>query len=147
MSLGPSIEVKVDLSEMKNVLQKLPSDIGRNALRAALGVSAKPLLAEVKSRTPVQQTGNASKRTGGALLESMRIKTRRSKDDNIQSVSVGSSLYYCRFVEFGTRTITPRGFMRAALDTAAQDVLDSFVEDGGARIERIFQKYQKRGGK
>jgi HK97 gp10 family phage protein len=96
------------LKELQAQLDKLPANIEANILRGALRDGAKVMEADVKARVPVGLPSAENQRLygsyTGALRDSVRITTRRSKNGRVSaSVRAGSDkAWYWRFVEFGT---------------------------------------------
>lgn len=146
------IEVRVDgLSALNDLFKDLPQQVGQRALKQSLLHAAQPLLQELKSRTPVQRTGNANKRTGGTLLASMKAKYGRSPEPTTAVVVVGTNIHYSKFVEFGTKKphggIAARHFMRDAFESASQQVIDTFVADTADIVQRRIDRWRSTSSK
>jgi HK97 gp10 family phage protein len=147
-----SVDVK-GLKELDDLLKSLPEQIQRKALAQANLAGAAVLKEEAKSRAPVRSEGgpmkvgkNASKaRLPGFLRAS--IKAWRIKKGAQGSVTHGVGTrgyaFYGKFLEFGTKYITPRPFLRPALDNAYLRAIDAVAAVLKRKVEKEIVKQAK----
>jgi len=141
-------EIRVKgLDELQKFLDQLPAKMEANVMRAALRAGAKPILAAAKDGVPIGEPSRKGaavyKLYQGALRDSIRVSSRIDKRTGKVVASIkaggkvrgtGATVFYAHMVEFGTRPhslakngkgeinhpgVTPRPFMRTALDAQA----------------------------
>lgn len=143
-------------AEMAKVLRLLPDRVADKALAGAVLAAANVVKKEMRTRAPVRSVGGEKKmksktRAPGHLAK--HIIARRDKKTNKSSVSyqvgLSPSAFYGMFLEFGTRYISARPFMRPAFDVAAKPAVDKMGERLGKNIEReatkLAGKFSKSG--
>lgn len=130
------------LDELQKILNTLASKIQNNILRGALRAGVKPIAEAARQSAPVGEPSDSSKRKykvyAGALRDSIRVSARidRRNGNVVASVKAGgkvrktgADVFYANFLEFGTKAhggdsrnpgISPRPFMRPAIDSQAQ---------------------------
>ena len=128
------IECKVDLSGFEGKLIELGPKLARKGMRKALTQVGKFWVGEVKSRVRVDS---------GDLKESVIARVKTKKNDNAGVVSVGPGYgknkgksgdtsqdpgVYGKFVEFGTKKMRARPFMRPTFDTTADKAVQMFAD-------------------
>jgi HK97 gp10 family phage protein len=125
--MGRYLQVKVrGFAELDTALAELPKALRRNVVRQAA----------VKALTPVRDLARAlvPLRTG-ALLESIQVSTRltrrqrRGRAERAYTVeayvgSGGKGARHAHLVEFGTKKMAARPFLRPAWDTTKREVLE-----------------------
>lgn len=130
--------MKIDLKmfggpELERALKELGGQIagrlGENAVRAG----ARVIATEARARAPVNT---------GKLKRSIRAFQDTERRGGERTAYAGSRLFYARFIEFGTRFIAARSFLRDALDTAGQKAVDKMVENLRGGIERETAKHR-----
>lgn len=135
------------LSELQQFLDQLPSKMEANIIRGALRAGAKPILNAARQNVPVgppsEKGARVYKLYEGALRDSIRVSGRIDKRNGRivarivaggKTKKTGANVFYAHFIEYGTRPhslakngkgdinhpgITPKPFMRPALDTNA----------------------------
>jgi HK97 gp10 family phage protein len=147
-----SVDVK-GLKELDDLLKSLPEEIQRKALASANLAGAQVLREEARSRAPVRSEGgpmkvgkNASKaRLPGFLRAS--IKAWRIKGSGKGSVTHGvgarGMAFYGKFLEFGTKYISPRPFLRPALDAAYLRAIEAVGKVLKQKVEKEIVKQAK----
>lgn len=132
VSSSGGISVK-GLAELDAVLKTLPAKIEGNILRGGIRAGAKVLEDAAKSNL----RANGSVDTG-ALLRSIKLRTRSRKGRVSATVSAGDSVaFYARYVEFGTSAhlIKPRRRSSLFFAGLAREV----VEHPGGRAKPFMR--------
>lgn len=147
--------------ELQAFLNSLPAKMEASIMRAALRAGAKVVLEDAKERLTANGSVDSAK-----LRDSLRVSTRSRRGQ--VSATIKTSVYYARFVEFGTQQheIKPRRrkslflagvareavkhpgagdkpFMRPALDTSAPQALAAV---GDAIRKRLTKQGLEAGG-
>jgi len=130
------VDVKVDMGDLLKKLRKLPEKVQKKVLVGAVRAGAKPIIDEARRIVP--------KRTGN-LAKSIGVNKRRSKGTIVHfSVSPrkGGKYdgYYGHFVEFGTKKMAPRPFMRPAFENKGEESIDAVRAYMKKRIEKELEK-------
>jgi HK97 gp10 family phage protein len=104
------------LSELNDMLARLPVDIEKKLMRGALRAGQKVVLEKAKQNAPVAPPNSENAHLYGAksgsLQDSLSIKTRIKNGKIISTVKAGNKVaYYAHMVEFGTSQhwIRPKG--------------------------------------
>ena len=134
MNLTGGPELQAALRELGGAVA---SRLGDNAVRAG----ARVLANEVKVRAPVQTGGRVQ---GGRLKKSIKVSTQRQKRSGEAIAAVVSDVFYAKFVEFGTAHASANPFMRPAMDTAGQAVLERINTNLWNGIQREAAKLRKK---
>lgn len=124
---GPELE-----RALGDLGSKVAGRLGENAVRAGARVVAK----RAKQIAPVGETGE--------LKRSIRAFQDTERRAGERTAYAGTRLFYGRFLEFGTRFIPARSFLRAALDESGQEVNTKMAENLSRGIERETAKYKAR---
>lgn len=143
--MARGVEVRVEgLLELRRKLRELPAGMDKRAVSDALRAGARVVRSEAMLRAPVaarpHKFGNRRDRLvlPGNLRRSIRIAALRDTPHFATvAVGVGRGAFYWRFVEFGTRFIRPRSFLRLAFEVVKDRALDKIVERLRERIEAI----------
>ena len=129
MKLTGGPELQAALRELGGAVA---SRLGDNAVRAG----ARVLANEVKARTPVKT---------GRLKKSIKVSTDpRRKRQGEAVASVVSDVFYARLVELGSAYASANPFMRPAVDTAGQAVLERINTNLWTGIQREAAKLRKK---
>lgn len=148
-----TVDIK-GLKELDDLLKSLPEQIQRKALAQANLAGATVLKEEAKSRVPVRSDPpgpikvgkNASKaRLPGFLkasIKAWRIK-KGAKGSVTHGVGTRGMAFYGKFLEFGTKYISPRPFLRPALDAAYLKAIDAVAAVLRTKIEKEIVKQAK----
>lgn len=140
--------------EMAKVLRELPEHIGRRVLVGALRKAAVPILDEARRLAPVGQESKGRVRLrktkrgkitvanyGKLRLELGIVTIPASKTEHTASVAVSvRKAFWGMFVEFGTRLMAARPFMRPAFEARKYEALDILGKELGAGIERAAKR-------
>ena len=159
-------EVKIEgLAELHTLLQELPARIEANVLRGGMRAGAKVIEEEAKRLAPIGK----DVQTAGELRDSIRISMRSRRGKVSATIKAGGKkAWYARLVEFGTAAhlIRPKNkkslffaalartevhhpgakkkpFMRPALDSKAQQAVQTLAQYIRARLPREFRKLGK----
>lgn len=139
--------------EMEAVLKQLPDYISKRVVTGALRSGAKVVLEEARRLAPVghESKGRVRLRTTkkgkvtianyGKLKLNLRIVdiTRKREHSATMAVSVGKA-FWGMFLEFGTRFMAKRPFMRPAFEATQYAALDAIGKSLGDGIEKAAKK-------
>lgn len=124
---GPALE-----AALRELGGKIAGRLGSNATRAG----ARVIVNQAKARVPVDT---------GALKRSIRTFTDPAgRGGSTRTAYAGSRARHAHLVEFGTRFMPARSFLRSALDEAGQAAVDKMAENLGKGIIRETAKYKGR---
>lgn len=141
-------------SEMEAVLRQLPDYIAKAVLTKALRQAAEPILDEARNLAPVGQEskgrvrlrrtkrGKVTISNYGKLKLSLRIATvpaSQTPHSATVVVSVGKA-FWGLFVEFGTRFMSAKPFLRPAFESKKMDALNRLGKSLGEEIEKAAAK-------
>lgn len=152
-----SVTIHVDgLRELERKLLALPDKVNRQVLRKAVSDGAAVVRDEMRLRAPVY-TGPVSQghpppgtlkkavfmshaHTSHQGYEAFVVGVRHGKGrQNVGKAGANIDAYYFRFVEFGTKFMSPRPFMRPAFDTKKESALQAIktsLADGISQAAR-----------
>jgi len=129
--------MKIEIEGVKKLEKRLKSlepKVGKGIVRGALKDAAKPLLQEAKERVPVKS---------GDLKKSLRVRTMKRKKGRY-GVEMATKdgwfkgdQYYGAFLEFGTKNMPAKPFMRPAYDNKkdeAASIIKSRIKSGLKRL-------------
>lgn len=164
MADGIGFEIK-GLDEVLGRLDSLSEDVkykgGRFALRKAANlIREKAIQNALKVDDPatpeviaknivVRWSGRAFKRTGdlsfrvGVLGGARGFAAASGEMRGSGSNNPGGDTYYWRYLEFGTRDIPARPFMRSALSQNFEAATAEFVKHFGPAIDRALKRAKK----
>lgn len=138
-------------SEMEEILKQLPEELAKRALVSSLRDGATVVLDEARRRAPVgaeskgrvrfryTKRGKVSVSNYGKLKLNLRLanlSARRTPHSATVVVTVGKA-YWGMFVEFGTRKMKARPFMRPAFEAKKMEALDRIGRALGENIEKV----------
>lgn len=151
------------LAKVMKRLETLGPDLRKKALRNAMGrgasivrkaaTAAAPVRSgEMRKNIRVQFASKTSKKVGGiafrvgvrggAQQKGAEVKFATTRKGRKNPVAAGSSTWYWRLQEFGTKTGTKeRKFMRDALAQNVQKVVSSVTQ----ALDRAITKFSKTG--
>lgn len=153
----------VGLNELLTKLKTLPAELASKRggpVRAALFQAAKVVRDEARQDAP-RRTGSlaaniVAKRNPhpeahraneeyGIMVSSIKRKyadtaRNRRKGRVGKSYRVAGPAYYWRFLEFGTRKMTARPFLRPAFDRTKSHALDVFTRALASGIDKLVAK-------
>jgi HK97 gp10 family phage protein len=140
------------LAEVKEVFKQLPVEIARKALRGAMLDGAEVIRKEAQRLAPIRAESSLKKmskrklRKAGFLKASIMKRMRARPREGDMTVSVGWSkdAFYGSFIEFGTRFITARPFLRPALDSKATEASKRIATRLGPQINNIIKRLARR---
>lgn len=144
--------VKIEgLKELQAALSRLPRELDRKVLNAALMAGARPMVAAIKARAPVDT---------GTLARNIRARPVRPYPGNTATVEIGVrrlnkrqvnllrekarkagqstrvNAWYWRFLEFGTSKMTARPFLRPGFEAEKIGAIETIKTALARRIER-----------
>lgn len=112
---------------LKDLGGKIASRLGDNAVRAGVRVVQKA----AKSNAPVET---------GRLRNSLKVKAPRNKSSGVAVAEVVTGVFYAHMLEYGTVKMSPKPFMRPALDESAQAAIDKMADNLRTGIDRELKK-------
>jgi len=126
----PYVDIKIrGLQELERELQQLPAKLARKALRK--GARKGAAQCRDRARAKARQLGLQS---SGALVKSIKIKTKRARNwgEAIVGVGYGERGWYGRLYEYGFKSPsgdrTQRPAIRSAFDEASKEIA-TYVAD------------------
>lgn len=143
--------------EMEKLLKQLPQKTGRRVMLSALRKAAKPVLDEAIARAPLGQeskgrirlrrsrSGPVTVSNFGKLRFSLALKNvppRLSRHSAAVVVTTGKA-FWGRFLEFGTRFITKRPFLRPAFDNNVARSLEILRAEVSKQLAKAVEKLAK----
>lgn len=144
--MGSRIEGLADLARS---LREMPQDVRRNALRSGMRAGAREIQKDAQRRAPVDtgrmRTNVYLKRIPELVTElsegwfvGVRMGPKRTRDKATGAVSKDYSrdAWYWRLVEFGTRFVPARPFMRPAFESQKEAAVAAIAARLKARIEK-----------
>lgn len=124
------------VEELKRVFAQLPGRCRRNVLRVGVRAGAKVVIKAIVARAPVDP-GGPNRPKFGHLRDNIKIKAVRGNSADVaRFVVTTGSAFWGNFLEFGTRFIKARPFMRPALDESAGEALEAMVKAISTGIEK-----------
>ena len=143
-------EVK-GLKELDEFLKRLPEQIQRKALMQATAAGARVLRDSARGRVPVRANppspikvskGATKGRMPGFLRASIGTWRIKKGASGTVTYGVGSRGYafYGKFLEFGTKYITARPFLRPALDSSYLWAIEAVASVLKQKIEKEIAK-------
>jgi HK97 gp10 family phage protein len=130
----PTAEVR-GLPELKRELARLSRAVQTRLARNAVMAMARVVAKHARANAPVET---------GRLRAS--IKAKRDRDRAAAATTgrvvafANASVFYAKFIEFGTAHQPPRAFMRPALDEHGPEIHAKLIENLSAGIDRELRK-------
>ena len=130
--------------ELQRTFRELPLKLQKSIVRKANTKAMKPILASVRSRTPVL-TGNLRR---GIKSRAMKVRRRGSVIGRILllptradlGISPSDKYYYPAAVEYGHDAVTGVNFLRGGFDAAEGEAFEILKREIVAGIEREAKK-------
>ncbi len=112
-------------SELIEGLDGMAADVATKLGRKATREGAKLLLERIKERAPYGSLLAGAAKKYGHLRDNLKVRLARAQTEGtiVYKVTSGKA-FWARFLEFGTKFIAARPFMRPATDASAQAVVD-----------------------
>ena len=143
------------LAELARALRELPERVAKNGLRVSVYAGAKVIRDEARLRAPkAAQSLGLGQPPPGTLKRSVIMKqvpelssqtrqtffvlVRHGKKYRKQGKkgNLSQDAWYWRFLEFGTRKMRARPFLRPALEAKRREAVQAMKERLAERIER-----------
>jgi HK97 gp10 family phage protein len=151
------------LAELGKALRELPERVARNGLRVSVYAGAKVVRDEARARAPkAQQSLGPNQPPPGTLKRSVIMKhipelssptrqtffvtVRHGKKYRKQGKkgNLSQDAWYWRFVEFGTRKMRARPFLRPALEAKRREAGQAMKDRLSERIEMEASKLSRK---
>lgn len=120
--------------ELDSALKALGSEVAGKLGAESVLAGAEVIAKYAEDRAP-ERPG------GGALKRSIRVAQEKKLVRGERTAYIAATVFYARFVEYGTVRATAKPFMRPALDTGGQGAVDEVVEVLSEGIARETSKY------
>lgn len=121
--------------ELRAVLLKLPDRARKRVIASATRKGAQVVLAEVVAQAPVGTEPPDFQY--GRLRDNIRVTALKGNDADKAVFAVHNGrAYWANFLEFGTRYMPARPFMRRALEVSVPKALKTIGEALGKGIEK-----------
>ena len=151
------------LAELGKALRELPERVARNGLRVSVYAGAKVVRDEARARAPkAAQSLGPNQPPPGTLKRSVIMKhipelssltrqtffvtVRHGKKYRKQGKkgNLSQDAWYWRFVEFGTRKMSARPFLRPALEAKRREAVQAMKDRLSERIELEAKNLNKK---
>jgi HK97 gp10 family phage protein len=125
------------LDEIIKTLEKL-DDLTQKQVSAAAKAGAKFVQGKAKEKAPVSQDGSNGK-PRGFLKKNIRIKAEKSKTKGkkVYSIGIAGSAFYGVFLEYGTKKIAARPFLRPALENHTETVRKVVLSEIAKGVDKV----------
>lgn len=131
-------------AELEKVLKMLPKQITEKVLVSSVRAGANIVKKEMEARAPI---GTEIKKRKGRTLPpgtlKKGIKTRRDKKSGASvtiKVGVFKKGFYGQFLEFGTKEISAKPFLRPAWEQTKMEALEKIGQALGKNIQKAAKK-------
>jgi HK97 gp10 family phage protein len=128
------------MDELKRELDRLDDAMQGRLLRNCTMAGARVGAKQARVLAPVGTVEEGSDRPG-TLRRSIKARwaaaDRRSPR---KEALINASVFYARFVEMGTRFISPRSFIRKAVDETQPAIIDKMAENLSRGIDRELRR-------
>lgn len=134
------------LTETVRALEQLGPEIATKAGRQAALAGARVIAAEAKRRAPVGETFRIRLSSGrkpkfvGHLKDEVKAASRRPETGKVTATIGVGRAYWGMFLEFGTRFMRARPWLRPAAESASQAAIDRM----GVILTRAVDRETKR---
>lgn len=141
------------LDDLARALREMPKDVRENALRAGMRAGSVTIQREAARRAPVD-TGRMQRNVYVKRIRELvtsvsegwfvgvRMGPKRKKDKTTGQMTkdYSNDAFYWRFVEFGTRHVMARPFMRPAFEAMKEAAVAAIAK----RLQARIRKWEKR---
>ena len=129
------------IKEARKAFKELSDKMQRGVLRSALRASARPVVKDAKARVPVR-TGALKKAIGVAVT----VKTTEATASvGIRRGKRGGPATYAHLPELGTKHSPAKPFLRPALDSKKNAVVNTLAGALKKQIDKVTAKVAQRG--
>ncbi len=125
------------LKELSKALKAFPQNVQNNILNSAVRAGIVTIQKEAKKNVSVRK---------GVLKKAIVIKKRRPKNKNRIKFQLGiqqggnNDAYYGHIVEFGSSKMEAKPFMRPALESKADEVINEVRKKMQQRIDKEIER-------
>ena len=127
---------KVKLRALEQAMKRLPGKLAKKVFRRAGTKAAEPIRRAAQARARSQFNPDSGKLARGGKKQ-VKVKTRGNLGADLtvkvglspagRGVKTADSVFYGRFLEKGTKHITPNAFIEPAFDARAGEALRIFT--------------------
>ena len=142
------IEIQVEgLDKLRRALLELPKELHKGPLRASVSAGAKVVQKQAALLAPIDE---------GTLKKAIYRSRSREGSSSVQEMAIvgvrygkrfrrrGLDAWYWRFIEFGTRKMRARPFMRPAFEQTKREQIEAIRDRLAKAIERAADKLKIR---
>lgn len=159
------VTVRVDgLKQLEQAIDELTLDLSRRVIRGALRDAAQPIMRGARQRAPVLKSAHPHRVPGTLRRNIVTLNSKRARREGMIGVYIrvrrlakgavtafkratgrkGAQNpfdpFYWWFLEFGTKRIAARRYMRGAFESARTQALDIFTRRVGERIAKANRR-------
>ncbi|MBK8916373.1 MAG: HK97 gp10 family phage protein [Phycisphaerales bacterium] len=137
------------LSDLAKALREMPEDLSKNALRAGMRAGAATIRDEARLKVPIltgrlreavylKQVRELSSRLTQVFFVGVRTGPKRKKNKQTGAIEKDYSrdAWYWRFIEFGTRFMSARPFLRPAFERKKEAAVAAIAARLKVRIDK-----------
>ncbi len=128
----------VGLKEANRALKRLP-EVAKGKAQQTMDVTAFHVAREASLLAPRSKDGTHGHEPG-FLARSIRWESRPRSVSSV--VGIAAAAFYWKFLEFGTRYLTARPFLRSAADANREDHRRRLIEALGKAASQITREAQ-----
>jgi HK97 gp10 family phage protein len=131
--------------ELAAAMRELPERVAKNALRSAVAAGATVVKNEAKNRAPVDtgemrrdiQVKRERDSGKGPMVATYSVFVRSGKKSRLSGAKrdVSKDSWFWRFVEFGTKNMAARPFMRPSFESKKEEAVKRIAEKLDERIQ------------
>lgn len=136
------------LDQIDAMFKELPIELQRTAMRTGLRDASKVMQDGMRRRAPraaVHRVIRKGRSYLSRLVDSITIRIRvRGDGDPIAEVGPSRRAFWARFIEYGTRFISAKPFMRPTLDHDGQIAVAAFVAGVKANLEALVRRIRRK---
>ena len=135
----------IGAAETIEALRALPAALMRRTIRDALRAGTRILLQEEATTVPIG--AGTESRPGGTLFRSLRVFPYRvGKKQMRVFVGAGPEGFYGRFLEYGTRFMPAKPWLRPALHAAFSPVLQAARTEIDSGLDKTVREVARDAG-
>lgn len=155
------LQVRLEgIDELARVMDQLPKKIRQKAVRGALREAGKVIQSAARLAAPVLQAPTATRKPGtvkraisvraskfarqkgmeGVFVSVRPLRGARTKRLGRAGAKNPNDPYYWHFLEFGTRKMSARPFMRPAANSKGAAAIQKFMQSVVPQIEKLNNK-------
>jgi HK97 gp10 family phage protein len=136
----PRRTVYVDERSLADIIKTLEkiNEFTQKQITAAAKAGAVAAQKKAKEKAPVSLDGSHGK-PKGFLKKNIKIKAEKSKEKGkkVYSIGISGEAFYGVFLEYGTKRINARPFLRPAIDSQTEEIKKIVLTKLGEGVDKI----------